>query len=176
MGCRTSYLSWLPKPCGTGDKSGGGDVNSCAPVWIAPAITGSITVVGMFAAYLTAELVGRRNRNAERRKRRVDRAAESCDRLEAAYANYRVTGDETAATGHELAAASRAFARAIEGCDDRWVRERANAYSNALRTYYLLFGQPRDPLDEDHAAPNVSALITRSAQFSAALRAYEERG
>lgn len=151
-------------------------MDSCAPTWIAPVITGTITVIGMFAAYFTAEFVGRRNRYAERRKRRVDRATESCDRLEAAYAKYRVTGDETPETSHELAAASRAFARAIEGCNDTWVRQRASTYAEAMRAYYLLFGQPRDPLDDAITAPTVVELEAKSVQFGAALRRYEENG
>ncbi|GAB88801.1 hypothetical protein [Gordonia rhizosphera] len=130
----------------------------------------------MFTAYVTAEFVGRRNRNAERRKRRVDRATESCDRVEAAYAKYRVTGDATPETSHELAAASRAFARAIEGCNDTWVRQRAAAYADAMRAYYLLFGQPRDPLDDAITAPTVAEMEAKSAQFGVALRSYEENG
>ncbi|NNG97263.1 hypothetical protein [Gordonia araii] len=131
-------------------------------------------MISIFAAYWTAELVGRRNRGADARKRRVDRVVEATVRLEKAYTSYRMDGD-TKETTHELNAAIRLLDQSVAVCGDRWVADRAKSLKDGLRLYYLMFGQPYDPLnDEGMQPPGLGELRQRNEALGKALRTYED--
>ncbi len=145
-------------------------MNSCSPVWVPPLVA----IVSIFAAYWTAELVGRRNRGADARKRRVDRVIEATARVERAYTSYRLGGD-TVETTHELNAALRLLDQGVAVCGDRWISDRASDLKDGLRLYYLMLGQPYDPLNEEGTkAPGLGELRRRNEALGKALRRYED--
>lgn len=145
-------------------------MNACMPLWVTPLIT----IVGMLAAYWTAERVGRRNRGADSRKRRVDRVIAASDRVELAYSSYRFDGESTQST-HELNAALRLLDQSVALCDDGWVSLRVGQLKDGLRLYYLMLGQPEDPLNEQGAkVPSLADLRGRTEALAVALRRYED--
>jgi hypothetical protein len=72
-----------------------------------------------------------------------------------------------------LQGALRAYDQAVQMLHIVWLRNAATRYRNQLTEFYLMFGQPRDPLDTERQVPTLQQLNDEHIRLSEKLRDYE---
>lgn len=91
-----------------------------------------------------------------------------------AYAVAAATGSDGPHQALHLQGALRGYNQAIQMLHIKSLRNEAERYGNQLIEYYLVYGQPRDPLDADRDVPTVHELNTAHTYLSDKLRRYEK--
>jgi hypothetical protein len=139
-------------------------------------ISGGAALFGAAIGALTAHAVARRARDSDRRKRCVDRVLAAITHLDKAYADYTMAAANKPDDPHvvlPLQGALRTYNQAIQMVDIIWLRNHAVQYREHLTEFYLMFGQPRDPLDADRNVPTLQELNDEHFDLAEELRNYE---
>lgn len=141
-------------------------------------ISGGMGLVGAVMGVVSAQWAARGTRESDRRKRCVDRVLAAMTQLDKAYADY-VTGTQVEPENRHLVlhvqGALRGFNQATEMLDITSLRTAAGRYRDNLTEFYLMFGQPRDPLDDDRNVPTLQELNAEHLDLSQKLRNYETK-
>lgn len=138
-------------------------------------ISGGAGLLGAAIGALSAQLASRKTRESDRRKRCVDRVLAAITQLDKAYAEY-VTATSTPddpKVALPLHGALRAYNQAVQLLHIPQLRSAATQYRDHLTEFYLMFGQPRDPLDVGRSVPTLQELNDEHADLSEKLRHYE---
>lgn len=147
------------------------------PIWTA-LISSVSALSGAGIGFLGARHVAKRNREAEIKRRSVDRLIEGLDRLEAAYLSYRDavhSGGSAAQDASNLAVARRFFDRTVELFSHTYIRGYAKTYGDNLQTHYLYGDGELDELEEDLdiVLPSEASLRADQKVLLEKLRNYE---
>lgn len=139
-------------------------------------VSGGTGLVGALIGAYSAQLASRRTRESDRRKKCVDRVLAAITQLDRAYAEY-VTASESNPDEPKavlpLQGALRAYDQAVQMLHIPPLRNAATRYRDQLTEFYLMFGQPRDPLDTQRQVPTLQELNDEHASLSEKLRDYE---
>ncbi|QNI08719.1 hypothetical protein GAN17_22530 [Mycobacterium kubicae] len=139
-------------------------------------ISGGAALCGAAIGALTAQAVARRTRDSDRRKRCVDRVLAAITQLDKAYADYMMAAANKSDDPHvvlPLQGALRTYNQAIQMVDNIWLRKHAVQYQEHLTEFYMMFGQPRDPLDAHRNVPTLQELDDEHFRLAEELRNYE---
>lgn len=139
-------------------------------------ISGGAALFGATIGALTALAVARKARESDRRKRCVDRVLAAITQLDKAYADYVAATAAKPDDPHvvlPLQGALRAYNQAIELLHIGSLRNAAVKYRNQLTEFYLMYGEPRDPLDADREVPTLLQLNEEHSDLAEKLRRYE---
>jgi hypothetical protein len=135
-----------------------------------------VGLVGALIGAFSAQLAARKTRESDRRKRCVDRVLAAITQLDTAYANYvtvSASGPDHPKVVLPLQGALRAYNQAVEMLHIPWLRVEATRYRDRLTEFYLVYGQPRDPLDASREVPTLQQLNDQHVTLSEKLRRYE---
>lgn len=140
-------------------------------------ISGGAALVGASIGAASAQVAAYMTRQADRRKRSVDRIIKALERLEAAYVEY----VDAAQTSRDTPMAQLPVEAAVRGVDQSaamlthyWLRSQVEEYRDLLLKYYVLYGEPVDSLDVGLAAPTQNDLNQRHRDLCEKLRNYEK--
>jgi hypothetical protein len=139
-------------------------------------ISGGAALFGAAIGALTAHAVARRTREADRRKRCVDRVLAAIAQLDKAYADYVIAVTEKPENPHvvlHLHGAVRAYDQAVQMVHILSLRDALIRFRENLTEFYLMYGQPRDPLDADRKVPTRQELDVELFDLGDKLRNYE---
>jgi hypothetical protein len=139
-------------------------------------IAGGAGLIGALIGAFSAQIAARKTREADRRKRCVDRVLASLTQLDTAYAEYVVAAESNPADPKvvlPLQGALRGYNQAVQMLDNVWLRKHAIQYRNSLTEFYLMLGPPRDPLDDERPVPTLQQLSEQHDRLSEELRGYE---
>lgn len=139
-------------------------------------VSGGVGLFGALIGAFSAQLASRKTRESDRRKRCVDRVLAAITQLDKAYAEY-----VTAAASNPddpkvllpLHGSLRAYNQAVQMLHIPHLRTAAVHFRNQMTEFYLMFGQPRDPLDAARSVPTRQELDDDHASLSEKLRHYE---
>jgi hypothetical protein len=155
-----------------------GDSQSDPPVAdIATAVvSGGAGLVGALIGAFIAQLAAHKTRESDRRKRCVDRILAAITQLDKTYAEYVAASalkpdDPTVVL--PLQGAIRGYDQAVAMLHIVWLRHAARRYGESLTEFYLMFGHPRDPLDDNRVVPTLQELNDEHAELAEKLRNYE---
>jgi len=140
------------------------------------AITATSGLFGALIGAFSAQIAARKTRDADRRKRCVDRVLAALSQLDKAYAEWVVAAASDPNDPHAvlpLQGAMRGYNQAVEMLNIECLRNAAIHYRNQLTEFYLMFGEPQDPLDANRSVPTLQQLNDEHAYLSAKLRRYE---
>ncbi|MCP9276553.1 hypothetical protein [Mycolicibacterium arenosum] len=140
-------------------------------------ISASAALVGSFIGLLSAQRAARGTRESDRRKRCVDRVLSAITNLEKAFAEYAtaaVDERDSPKVALPLEGALRGYTQAVELLHIESLRNAAVRYQEMLTHYYLRYGQPRDELDAERAAPTLQQLNDEHFYLAGKLRNYEK--
>lgn len=140
-------------------------------------VSGGAALFGAVIGAWSAQLAARKTRESDRRKRCVDRVLAAFTQLDKAYADYVVATAVKPDDPHvvlPLQGALRAYDQAIQMLHIQSLRNAAVRYRNQLTEFYLMYGQPRDPLDFDRQVPTLQQLNAEHSSFAEKLRNYEK--
>jgi dihydrodipicolinate synthase/N-acetylneuraminate lyase len=132
-------------------------------------VSGGAGLVGALIGAFSAQLAARKTRESDRRKRCVDRVLAAITQLENAYAKYVAAAAGDPDEPHlalPLQGALRAYNQAVEMLHIPSLRTAAKHYRDQLTEFYLLYGQPRDPLDADREVPTLQQLNDEHVSLS----------
>lgn len=139
-------------------------------------VSGGVGLIGALIGAFSAQLASRKTRESDRRKRCVDRVLTAITQLDKAYADY-VTAAANSPDDPKvllpLHGSLRAYNQAVQMLHIPQLRAAATRYRNQITEFYLMFGQPRDPLDTDRAVPTLQELNDEHTALSEKLRNYE---
>lgn len=139
-------------------------------------ISGGAALIGSFVGLYGAQRAARGTREADRRKRCVDRVLTAITYLERAFAEYALAAVEdrdTPKVALPLEGALRAYGQAVQMLNVECLRNEAMRYQASLTQYYLYYGQPRDELDAGRDVPTLKALNDKHAYLANKLRNHE---
>ncbi|WP_142253862.1 hypothetical protein [Mycobacterium sp. NS-7484] len=139
-------------------------------------VSGGVGLVGALIGAFSAQLAARKTRESDRRKRCVDRVLAAITLLDKAYAEYVTTSasaPDDPKTLLPLQGSLRAYNQAVEMLHIPSLRAAATRYRDRLTEFYLMYGQPRDPLDADRKVPTLHELNDEHVALSEKLRGYE---
>jgi len=139
-------------------------------------LSGGFGLFGALIGAFSAQIASRRTREADRRKRCVDRVLAAVTQLDKAYAEY-VTAAAKSPDDPKvvlpLHGALRAYNQAVQMLHIPQLRDAGTHYRDRMTEFYLMFGQPRDPLDTARTVPTLQELNDEHASLSEKLRNYE---
>lgn len=139
-------------------------------------VSGGAALFGATIGALTALAVARRTRESDRRKRCVDRVLAAISQLDKAYADYVAATAAKPDDPHvvlPLQGGLRAYNQAIQLLHIGSLRNAAEKYRDQLTEFYLMYGQPRDPLDVGRQVPTLQQLNEEHSDLAEKLRNYE---
>lgn len=140
-------------------------------------VSGGTGLVGALIGSFTALTAARKTRESDRRKRCVDRVLAAITQLDRAYADYVIaagSNPDDPKVVLPLQGALRGYDQAVQMLHIVWLRNAAGRYREQLTEFYLMFGQPRDPLDTGRKVPTLQELNDEHARLSEKLRDYEK--
>lgn len=139
-------------------------------------VSGGAGLLGAVIGALSTQLAAHKTRESDRRKRCVERVLTALTQLDQAYSAYvtaTASGAEAAHVVLPLQGAVRGYNQAVEMVQNPWLRIAAAGYRDRLTEFYLMFGEPRDPLDNVRVVPTLQELNDEHARLSEKLRHYE---
>ncbi|MDO3110297.1 hypothetical protein [Mycobacteroides abscessus] len=140
-------------------------------------VSGSAGLVGALIGAFSAQMAARKARDSDRRKRCVDRILAALNQLDKAYADYVMAAAARPDDPHvvlPLQGALRAYNQAAGTLNIESLRNAAVCYREQLTEFYLMFGQPRDPLDIDRPVLTLQQLNDQHSYLFDKLRRYEK--
>ncbi|UVO11919.1 hypothetical protein NM962_18685 [Mycobacterium sp. SVM_VP21] len=139
-------------------------------------IPGGAGLVGALIGAVSAQAASRKTREADRLKRCVDRVLAAITEMERAYAVYAAAAASGVDGPNEalpLQGARRSYNQAVQMLNHWPLRNAAMRYQGQLTEFYLVYGQPRDPLDADRPVLTAQQLDVEHATLAHKLRNYE---
>jgi hypothetical protein len=139
-------------------------------------VSGGVGLLGVLIGAASGQAASRKTREADRKKRCVDRVLSAITELERAYAVYAVaaaSGSDDPHVALPLQGALRGYNQAVQMLHIESLRNAATRYRDLLTEFYLLYGQPRDPLDADRTVPTLQQLNGEHVYLADKLRRYE---
>lgn len=134
-------------------------------------------LVGALIGTLSAQGVARKARESDRRKRCVDRVLAALSQLDTAYADYVSTADTGASddlrASLPVQGALRSYNQAVQLLHIPSLRTAAMNYRDRLTDFYLVYGEPPDPLDAGRQVLTLQQLNAAHIYLSDKLRGYE---
>ena len=106
----------------------------------------------------------------------MDRVLAAIIQLDKAYADYVTAAADSPDDPKVLLplhGSLRAYNQAVQMLHISQLRDAAVHYRNQMTEFYLMFGQPRDPLDTDRMVPTLQELNDEHASLAEKLRNYE---
>lgn len=106
----------------------------------------------------------------------MDRVLAAIAQLDKAYADYVIATAAKPDDPHvvlPLQGALRAYNQAIQLLHIGSLRTAAVKYRDQLTEFYLMYGEPRDPLDADRQVPTLQQLNEKHSDLAEKLRNYE---
>jgi hypothetical protein len=139
-------------------------------------ISGGAGLIGAAIGAASGQAASRRTREADRKKRCVDRVLTAITELERAYAVYTAaaaSGSDDPHVALPLQGALRGYNQAVQMLNIESLRNAATRYRDLLTEFYLFYGQPRDPLDADRTVLTAQQLDVEHVYLADKLRRYE---
>lgn len=141
------------------------------------AVSAASGLTGACLGFFSTQLAARRNRDADKKKRGVDRLIDATEKLDAAYLTYTVaaeTSDNPLRASARLQSADRFFDQAVGLIDHSLLRTEAQRYGSQLQKYYLHYGTTDlDDLDAGANVPTTEQLKRAHQRLVEKLRNYE---
>ncbi|MGU3650714.1 hypothetical protein [Mycolicibacterium sp. A43C] len=139
-------------------------------------VSAAAGLIGALIGAFSAQIAARKTRQADRIKRCVDRvlaAATELDKAYAAYVTQTIDKPDDPIAALPLHVALRTYDQSVHMLDNRHLRAAAMRYRDNMKEFYLVYGQPRDPLDDGRDVPTLQQLNAEHAELSEKLRRYE---
>lgn len=141
-------------------------------------ISSFAALAGALIGAFSAQIAAKNTRASDRKKRCVDRVLAALAELDRAYASYATAATEKPDDPHvvlPLHGALRGYSQALQMLHIIWLRNHAVLYGEQLKEFYLMYGQPRDPLDLDRKVLTLQELNAEHFRFTEKLRNYEAK-
>lgn len=141
-------------------------------------VSGGAGLIGAAIGAISAQVAAWNTREADRKKKCVDRVLAAMTQLDKAYAEYVSETASSRGGPLEIAlpvhSAMRGYNQAVEMLHIPQLRTALHKYAQHLTEFYLMFGQPRDDLDAARKVPTFQELNDEHLDLGGKLRDYEK--